>query len=225
MGSVLAGTADPGQGGAMTSQTTLGPDDVDAAELPDWRWLVSRLHAHFATGDFATGLALVDAIGALAEAANHHPDVELHYGLVRVTLVSHDAGGVTSRDLELARSISEAAAEHGVAADPSRLSVFEIALDTADADAVRPFWKAVLGVEESADGDLFPLWFQETDAHPEPRQRFHVDVTVPLEEAQGRIAAALAAGGTLVSDEHAPSFTVLADAQGNKACIATSAGA
>ena len=47
---------------------------------------------------------------------------------------------------------------------------------------------------------------------------------MPPEAAEGRIAAALAAGGTLVSDDHAPSFTVLADAEGNKACISTSLG-
>ncbi len=82
----------------------------------------------------------------------------------------------------------------------------------------------MLGVEETSDGDLPPLWFQQTDPHPEPRQRFHVDITVPPEVAERRIAAALAAGGTLVSDDHAPAFTVLADAEGNKACISTPLG-
>ncbi len=208
----------------MTTSTTLTVADIEAADLPDWRWLLGALHAHFATGDFGTGLALVDRIGAMAEEANHHPDLELQYPHVRVKLMSHDASGVTSRDLDLARRISEAARELGIGSDPAVLSVFEVALDTADADAIRPFWQAVLGVEESSDGDLPPLWFQQTEAHPEPRQRFHVDITVPPEVAEGRIAAALAAGGTLVSDDHAPSFTVLADAEGNKACISSPHG-
>jgi 4a-hydroxytetrahydrobiopterin dehydratase len=74
------------------------------------------------------------------------------------------------------------------------------------------------------DGDLPTLWFQETDQHPEPRQRFHLDLRVPPEVAGPRIEAALAAGGTLVSDERAPRFTVLADPQGNKVCVCTHIG-
>jgi 4a-hydroxytetrahydrobiopterin dehydratase len=202
---------------------TLEVADVEAANLPDWRWLLGALHAHFATGDFATGLHLVDRIGALAETANHHPDVELQYPHVRVVLMSHDASGVTSRDLDLARQISETAREMGVAADPSRLSVLEIGLDTADEQSIEPFWRAVLGVGPLEE-DLPMLWFQRTDPHEEPRQRFHLDITVPPEVAQQRIDAALAAGGRLVSDDRAPAFTVLADADGNKACICTAHG-
>ena len=47
----------------MTTTTTLTFADVEAADLPDWRWLLGALHAHFATGDFATGLALVNGSG------------------------------------------------------------------------------------------------------------------------------------------------------------------
>lgn len=72
------------------------------------------LVARFDTGDFATGLRLVNAIGELAEAENHHPDLELTYPSVGVRLTSHDAGGVTSRDVRMARSISEKAASEEV---------------------------------------------------------------------------------------------------------------
>ncbi len=208
----------------MTTKTTLTFADVEAADLPDWRWLLGALHAHFATGDFGTGLELVNRIGALAEEADHHPDLELGYPHVRVKLMSHDASGVTSRDVDLARRISGTARELGIAAEPSLLSVLEIGLDTADERAIRPFWQAVLGVDASSEEELPTLWFQQTDPHPEPRQRFHLDVTVPPEVAQQRIDAALAAGGTLVSDDRAPAFTVLADAEGNKACICTALG-
>jgi 4a-hydroxytetrahydrobiopterin dehydratase len=54
--------------------------------------------------------------------------------------------------------------------------------------------------------------------------RFHLDVRVPPDVVDDRIAAALAAGGTLVSDEHAPRFWVLADPQGNRACLTTGRG-
>lgn len=206
--------------------------DVEAEGLSDWRLLFSALHTRFRTRSFATGLELVNRIGEEAEAMNHHPDLDLRYPHLNVRLTSHDSGGVTARDIRLARKISEFAASANVAANPSAVSVLELALDSEDYRAIKPFWRAVLALRDSRaeeelvdpDGALPTLWFQETDAHEPPRQRFHVDVRVPPEVARERIDAALAAGGTLVSEEHAPSFWVLADAQGNKACVTTGEG-
>jgi 4a-hydroxytetrahydrobiopterin dehydratase len=65
------------------------------------------------------------------------------------------------------------------------------------------------------------LWFQHTDAHETPRQRFHLDLWVPHDVAEDRIAAAVAAGGRVVDDENAPSFVVLADPEGNRVCVCT----
>ncbi|HEX4685358.1 MAG TPA: VOC family protein [Nocardioides sp.] len=207
--------------------------DVEAAGLSDWRQLFEALRTRFLTGDFATGLQLVGRIGELAEEANHHPDVDLRYPHVNVRLFSHDVFGVTSRDVDLARAISTVAAELGVRADPTATSVVEIALDTWDHEEIKPFWRAVLGMGDhpqydselrDLSGSQPTLWFQETERHDEPRQRFHLDVRVPPEVADSRIAEAIAAGGTLVTDEHAPRFWVLADAHGNKACVTTGRG-
>jgi len=207
--------------------------DVEAAGLSDWRQLFEALRRRFLTGDFATGLQLVGRIGELAEEANHHPDVDLRYPHVNVRLFSHDVFGVTSRDVDLARAISTVAAELGVRADPTATSVVEIALDTWDHEEIKPFWRAVLGMGDhpqydselrDLSGSQPTLWFQETERHDEPRQRFHLDVRVPPEVADSRIAEAIAAGGTLVTDEHAPRFWVLADAHGNKACVTTGRG-
>ena len=204
--------------------------DVEAEGLDDWRMLLGTLRARFATGTFARGLELLQAIGAAAEEADHHPDVELTYPRVDVRLRSHDVEGVTARDVRLARTISRIAAERGVAARPAELSVLELALDTADHRAIKPFWAALLGhpgdVDDSDEligpsGALPALWFQRTEPHATPRQRWHLDLRVPPEEAAERIARAVDAGGTLVSDAHAPAFWVLADAEGNKACITT----
>ncbi|QCX27275.1 4a-hydroxytetrahydrobiopterin dehydratase [Nocardioides jishulii] len=207
--------------------TTLHHDQVAEAGLADWRFLQGALHTRFLTGDFATGLDLVNRIGAMAEEMDHHPDLDLRYGNLGVRLLSHDAGGVTGRDVRLARRISHAAAELAVLADTAGLSVTELALDTPDAERVRPFWAAVLdttdeGEDEVASdtGSMPLLWFQSSDSE-EPRQRFHLDLVLPPEQAGPRIEAALAAGGTLVSDADAPSFTVLADADGNRVCICT----
>ncbi|WP_372727980.1 4a-hydroxytetrahydrobiopterin dehydratase [Nocardioides sp.] len=208
---------------------TLTPQQVETEQLSDWRMLFNALHARFRTGDFATGLRLVDAIGQAAEEMNHHPDLELTYGALAVRLTSHDAGGVTGRDVRLARTISELAATEQAVADPASTQVLELALDTEDAEAIKPFWRAVLAMSDSASDDelvdpmgrLPTLWFQQTTAHETPRQRFHLDVRVPPEEAEARVAAALEAGGTLVGDDRAPRFWVLADAQGNRACVTT----
>lgn len=217
----------------MSDKTLRTHTDTVAAEgLDDWRWMLRALHARFRTGDFVTGLRLATAIAEAAEKMDHHPDLDLRYPHLNVRLSSHDVGGVTDRDLRLARRISELAAEAGVAADPAAVQVLELALDTAVLDRVRPFWLAVLGMSETVrpdelvdeGGSLPTLWFQETDPHDEPRQRFHVDITVPPEVAPARIEAALAAGGTLVSAAREPAFTILADAEGNKACVCTSAG-
>jgi 4a-hydroxytetrahydrobiopterin dehydratase len=62
------------------------------------------------------------------------------------------------------------------------------------------------------------LWFQDTEEHETPRQRFHLDVQVPYDVAEHRIAAAVAAGAVVVDDSRAPWTTVLADQDGNRAC-------
>lgn len=91
--------------------------DVEAAGLNGWRHTGDAIRAEFPTGDFNTGLRLVTLIGESADAANHHPDITLTYPSVSVTLSSHDVGGLTSRDIDLARVISGHAAGLGV--DPA----------------------------------------------------------------------------------------------------------
>ncbi|WP_344782795.1 4a-hydroxytetrahydrobiopterin dehydratase [Microbacterium kribbense] len=90
-----------------------------AAGVGDWRFADDAVSAVFTTGDFATGARLFEAIAALAEAANHHPDVEVTYPKVQVRLTSHDAGGVTRKDVELAAAISQAARDLGIGAEPA----------------------------------------------------------------------------------------------------------
>jgi 4a-hydroxytetrahydrobiopterin dehydratase len=200
------------------------------ARLDDWRKLARALHARFHTGDFVTGLKFVTAVTEAAERANHHPDVTLTYPFVDVKLISHDVSQLTQRDIDLARRISEIAREQGIGAEPSAPAEIELALDTADLAAVGPFWAALLtGSPDSFTGDdvvdpsgrVPSLWFQDTDTHETPHQRFHIDLWVPHDVAEVRIAAAVAAGGRVVDDKKAPSFIVLADPEGNRACVCT----
>jgi 4a-hydroxytetrahydrobiopterin dehydratase len=200
------------------------------ARLDDWRKLARALHARFHTGDFVTGLKFVTAVTEAAELANHHPDVTLTYPFVDVKLISHDVSQLTQRDIDLARRISEIAREQGIGAEPSAPAEIELALDTADLAAVGPFWAALLtGSPDSFTGDdvvdpsgrVPSLWFQDTDTHETPHQRFHIDLWVPHDVAEVRIAAAVAAGGRVVDDKKAPSFIVLADPEDNRACVCT----
>ncbi|WP_235537110.1 4a-hydroxytetrahydrobiopterin dehydratase [Nocardioides sp. Soil805] len=204
-------------------------DDVAAAGLDDWRMLVTGIHARFRTGSFAAGVRLVDAIGAAADEADHHPDVTLTYPRVDVALVSHDVGRVTDRDLALARRISEIAAEQGLTADPSGLQQLELGLDSPDQSAVLPFWRELLAFRAGDDditdphGRLPAVWFQESGSD-EPRQRWHLDVWVPGDQVQARIDAVVAGGGRLVAEYPEHSFWVLEDAQGNRSCVCTAQG-
>lgn len=213
----------------------LSDGDVTArVDARHWRVLLGRLHATFVTGSFDVGLVLVDRIGALAAEADHHPDVDLRYPAVHVSLTSHDAGGLTEADVTLAGRISAAADELGVAGAPTTSQALEVAIDALDIAAVRPFWRAVLGYadEHLPDADASPavvdpagigaaFWFQQMDAPRPQRNRIHIDVTVPHDVARDRVAAALAAGGHLVTDAFAPAWWVLADAEGNEACVCT----
>jgi 4a-hydroxytetrahydrobiopterin dehydratase len=128
----------------------------------------------------------------------------------------------------MARTISAIAAELGIAAEPTAVTQLEIAIDALDIPAVKKFWEAVLGFDAHLEDDSVDpygrapaFWYQQMDAPRLQRNRIHMDVTVPHDVAQQRIAAAIAAGGTLVSDKEAPAFWILADPEGNEACICT----
>ena len=214
---------------------TLTPSVVSEQVDPrHWRVVLGRLHATFATDSFTRGLGFVERLAELAERANHHPDVDLRYASVHVSLVSHDAGGLTERDVNLARHISELADELGVEGRPEAPQAVEVAIDALHIPAVLPFWRAVLGYDDGTPGtdgvvtDLVDpagvgpaVWFQQMDAPRPQRNRIHLDVSVPHDVAEQRVEAAIAAGGHLVSDARAPAWWVLADAEGNEACVCT----
>jgi 4a-hydroxytetrahydrobiopterin dehydratase len=219
-------------------QRTLTATQVREVGIDDWRQILGRIKARFRTGDFATGLALVNKIGEAAEAANHHPDITLTYTDVIVALTSHDEHGITGRDLDLAQQISGRAAELGIEADVSGLTQLELGLNTGRGEGLAPFYAALLGAEivrgepVDASGQVPTVWWQdpheidEALALPEQQfqQRWHFDVWVPHDEAKHRLQAVLDAGGRLVSDAAAPAYWVVEDADGNRSCICTPHG-
>jgi len=104
------------------------------------------------------------------------------------------------------------AADHKVVAEPASVSQVELGLDTARSATIAPVWAALLTGSAESQGRGSPS--DET-----PRQRFHLEVYVAPEVAEQRIAAAVAAGGTVVDDSKAPMLTVIADQDGNEGIV------
>jgi len=81
-------------------------------ELPRWALREGHICRTYETGSFRVSLMLANAIGHLAEAAWHHPDLLVTFPRVEVRLVNHDAGGITDKDFELAGKIEKLAQWH-----------------------------------------------------------------------------------------------------------------
>ena len=202
--------------------------------VDDWRVLGDGANAYFRTGSFAAGARLVMAISELPGFDDNRPEVDVrHDGVtVRMLKISDDYAGMTRGHVELARRISGVARELGLSADPSVVQSLLVIPGATDRGKVMPFWRAVLGYEPRRDSpgeDLVDprgrgsaFWFEQMkEPRPDGGGAIHVAIWVPYEQAEARIAAALAAGGRMVRDQFAPSWWTLADAAGNEADIAT----
>jgi 4a-hydroxytetrahydrobiopterin dehydratase len=211
--------------------TKLSGEQIADEALHGWAYLLGGLQTRIHTPDFAAGLTVVNAIGEAAARLGHDPDVDLRPTHVDIRLTSHDVRGVTDRDVHLARAISSIAIDAGRRLECHTVSRVELALDTPSFASILPFWRSVLALADQMDptydndlADPFrslpSVWFQ-TSGSEEPRQRWHLDVWLDPADVEARIEAALAAGGSVVHDEHAPSFWVLADPDGNKVCLCT----
>lgn len=210
------------------SETDKLTSEQASAALPTWRLVANRMHLTVDCGDFDKATRFVTQVAGYAEQANHHPEIDIRWSRVHLAMSSHDIGGISQRDVDLGRRISELAEQLGAKPDYAGLTEVEIALDILHGEQVFPFWQAVLGYQSVEDVDLVDadkigptMWFQQMDEPRTERNRFHLDIWVAHDEAMNRVQAALAAGGHLVTDKYAPSYWVLADAEGNEACICT----
>jgi len=89
--------------------TVLSDAEIQQAlqQLPRWRKNGKAIERVFQFDNFAQAMEFVNHIAEAAEAVNHHPDILINYNKVTLTLVSHDSGGVTQRDLKMAARINE----------------------------------------------------------------------------------------------------------------------
>ncbi len=207
----------------------------DAVGPAGWRLILAAIHTEVLTGSLAAATeAAAVAVSSAGVDGQGHLTVDIRADRAGFRLQCAETGGVTGRDVRLAHTVSGALGAAGWSPAPAAGSAqaFEIAIDALNIALVRPFWQAVTGYCDDAGSDLNAalidpsgrgpaFWFQQMDSARPQRNRIHVDVDVPHDVAGARIRAALAAGGRVVSDEAAPAFWVLADPEGNEACICT----
>ncbi len=210
-----------------------------AVEPIGWRYLLGALCTSVAVPSLEDALRVCAvAVAACGADADGHLRADVRADRVEFTLQTSLTAGLTELDLDLAHRVSSTVTALGfrtrAAAEGARgVQGLEIAIDAMDIAAIRPFWKAVLdyGDEPGRDGPpnaiIDPvrqgpaIWFQQMDEPRTQRNRIHFDITVPHDEADARLQAALAAGGTLVSDAEARAFWILADVEGNEVCVCT----
>lgn len=195
-----------------------------AENVGDWVVLHGGATAVFRVQSLVDAARLAEAIaripgsdGALMTLAHGRLTVRLTRGVMRLQ----------ERHVELARAVSAVARDHGAAADRAAVQEVSVAI-AAKPDAIDVgFWRAVLGYAElDEDNAVDPLghgstvWMQDLDPAKPLRHAMHVDVSVAREQAETRLAAAVAAGGRIVDESGAPASWILADRAGNRVCIA-----
>ncbi len=212
------------------------PAASDAVAGLGWRLILGRYLAAVPVASL-TEAAEVASLAVAAAGADRHLQLDLRRD--RVELALGVPGALSRDDVDTASTVRDALVRAGHRLGPAvgsatrSVQLLEIAIDALDIAAIRPFWRAVLGYGDEPGNDeddaavTDPLgqgptvWFQQMDEPRPQRNRIHVDIAVPHDEAQRRIEAALAAGGVLVSDAEARSFWILADVEGNEICVCT----
>lgn len=202
--------------------TVLTPLQFERAEgIADWRALNAGADAWFDTGSHRAGAAFVRRVAELAEAAGHHPDVDLRARGVHLRLFSHDVGQLTQRDVDLAREISAASTGFGLRADPSAVQRMQLAIDASDAGVLAPFWQAAFRYDRMEDDRLVDplgrhprIWFQDMDAPRPLRNRIHLDAGTPWDLVAAKTSALQAAGGRIAYENQW--WRTIADPEGNE---------
>jgi 4a-hydroxytetrahydrobiopterin dehydratase len=198
-------------------------DFLRAEGVDDWVVLHGGATAVFRTGSMADAARLALAVAGAPGLTDS--GVLLTIADDRLTVrLTRDIWQLEPRHAELARAVSAVAREHGAVADRASVQEMQLAIAAKPDDADLGFWRAVLGYEPMADdngvdplGHGSTVWVQELDAAKPLRHAMHVDVSVPREQVEARVAAALAAGGRIVDDGEM--HWTLADPAGNRVCV------
>jgi 4a-hydroxytetrahydrobiopterin dehydratase len=197
-----------------------------AAEgVDDWVVLHGGPTAVFRVGSLQEAARLAAAV---ADVPDLGPRTLLTAASDRLTVkLTREMWGTEARHIEVARAISALAREQGATADRHGVQEVQLAIAAKPEAIDLGFWRAVLGYAQlHEDNCIDPLgqgstvWMQDLDPAKPLRHAMHVDVSVGREQAEGRMEAAVAAGGRVVDDSSAPGAWTLADRSGNRVCIA-----
>ena len=193
--------------------------------LDDWVVLHGGAAAVFTVPSMSHAARLACAVaevpglqgsGVLLTTGDRHLTVRLTRGVFRIE----------ERHIAIARAVSDVARASGATADRSRAQELQVAVSAKPDTVDVHFWRAVLGYaaldeDNGADplGHGSTVWMQALEHDKPLRHAMHLDVSVAREQAEARVAAAVAAGGRVVMDL-APEAWILADPAGNKVCVA-----
>lgn len=215
-------------------ESTTEPDWISPAEfhrrpgVADWRVTATGPQAVFAATSLAHAAALLPPIVAAAERFGVEPDVDVRPEAVVVRVPYRTFDGIPGGAPAFAAAVSAAAADARLDADPSRAQAVGIYVAQHSDVDVRPFFLAALGYEEFGDTDAVDplrsgpqLAFNPIRGDAPARGRTHLDVFVPADRARARVDAALAAGGRLADDSHAPDWWSLASPDNHGVDIAS----
>jgi len=198
---------------------------LSAEGIDDWVVLHGGATAVFHVGSLGKAARLAEAITKIPGLEDTDILLTIGDGFLTVRL-TRDLWQLEPRHIELARAISAVAREYNALADRSAVQEVQVAIAAKQDEIDVDFWRAVLGYLPMADdnavdplGHGSTVWMQEIDASKPLRHAMHIDVSVAHEQALVRLQAALAAGGRIVDDSHAPEYWTLADRAGNRVCI------
>jgi 4a-hydroxytetrahydrobiopterin dehydratase len=203
-----------------------GWHDFLAAEgVDDWVVLHGGATVVFRVPSLSEAARLAEAISQAPGVAGAGVLLTLADTRLSVRL-SRDIWNLEQSHIQLARAVSTIARELGAVPDRAAVQEVQVAI-AAKREAVDVgFWRAVLGYIPMADdnavdplGHGSTVWMQELDQAKPLRHAMHIDVSVAREQVQARIDAAVAAGGRIVDESHAPAHWTLADRAGNRVCI------
>jgi 4a-hydroxytetrahydrobiopterin dehydratase len=199
-----------------------------AAGVPDWRVTATGPQAVFTATSLAQAASLVPAVVTEAERLGIRPDIDVRPEAVVVRVPYDTEWVIPAAAAEFAASVSVAAAERGLVADPTLAQSMSLYVAQHSEADVRPFFTAALGYRDFGDTDAIDplrrgpqLAFNPLRVDAAGRGRTHLDVYVPADQAKARVDAALAAGGRLVDDTHAPAWWSLASPDNHGVDIAS----
>lgn len=215
-------------------ETANGSDAISAAGfhqasgVSDWRVTGTGPQAVFTATSLSHAAGLVAPIVAAAERFGLRPDIDVRPEGVVVRVPYAGPEGIPAAAVDFAAAVSVAAAAQRLIPDPSRAQSIGIYVAQHSGADVRPFFTAALGYEDVGDTDAADpmrrgpqLAFNPITGDSPSRGRTHFDVFVPADQARARVDAALAAGGRLADDSHAPAWWSLASPDNHGVDIAS----